>query len=255
MSTKRVTAGVLAALLMAAVLAALLPAGGSARPSATFKAALISDVGHFNDKSFNQSQLAGLNRAKSSLKINTLAIQSNNTSDYVPNLTTAVRKGSNIVLAAGFLLAPSLKDIAQQFPKTHIVLRKEVDLHAPGLLHRPQALHQRFRWYVDSPDAAVAHRFKPREHLLSDDVPFRLGQAHRYRHCRLCISPCYCQHYRQHAPEHGQTALPYAHRHSPSRSTLRSTTSSIAVAWLRGNCFSSTSASSTSITACGAHAP
>ena len=78
MSTKRLTAGVLAALMMAAVLAALLPAGGSARPSATFKAALISDVGHFNDKSFNQSQLAGLNLAKRKLKVQTLAIQSNN---------------------------------------------------------------------------------------------------------------------------------------------------------------------------------
>src|SRR5439155_1173398 len=50
--------------MAAAVLAALLPAGGSARSGATFKAALISDVGHFNDKSFNQSQLAGLNLAK-----------------------------------------------------------------------------------------------------------------------------------------------------------------------------------------------
>src|SRR5712691_3808277 len=68
-----------------------------------------------------------------------------------------------------------------QFLETHIVLRNEVDLHAPGLLHRPQALHQSFWWDVDSPDAAVAHRFKPRQHLLSDDVPFRLGQAHRYR--------------------------------------------------------------------------
>ena len=68
MSTKRLTAGVLAVLMAAAVLAALLPAGGSARSGATFKAALISDVGHFNDKSFNQSQLTGLNLTKRKLK-------------------------------------------------------------------------------------------------------------------------------------------------------------------------------------------
>src|SRR5919206_392963 len=29
----------------------------------------------------------------------------------------------------------------EQFLETHVVLRKEVNLHAPGLPHRPQALH------------------------------------------------------------------------------------------------------------------
>jgi basic membrane protein A len=122
LSTKRITAGVLAALLLAAVLAALLPAGGSARSGATFKAALISDVGHFNDKSFNQSQLAGLNSAKSKLKVQTLAIQSNNSSDYIPNLTSAIRQGSNLTIAAGFLMADALKTVAAQFPDKHFAI-------------------------------------------------------------------------------------------------------------------------------------
>src|SRR6266576_2368136 len=76
LSTRRLTAGVLAALMTVAVLAAVLAGGSSAKPTAAFKAALISDVGHFNDKSFNQSQLAGLNLAKKKLKVQTLAIQS-----------------------------------------------------------------------------------------------------------------------------------------------------------------------------------
>jgi basic membrane protein A and related proteins len=122
LSTKRLTAGVLAALIMAAVLAALLPAGGSARSDATFKAALISDVGHFNDKSFNQAQLAGLNLAKAKLKVQTLAIQSNNSSDYIPNLTSAIRQNSNLVIAAGFLMADALKTVAAQFPNTHFAI-------------------------------------------------------------------------------------------------------------------------------------
>jgi basic membrane protein A len=125
LSKRRFAAGVLAALVAFGALAVVLAGSVSAKPKAakaTFQAALVSDVGRFNDKSFNQSQLAGLNRAKKLLKIKVLPIQSNNTSDYVPNLTTAVRKGSNIVIAAGFLLAPSLKDIAQQFPKTHFAI-------------------------------------------------------------------------------------------------------------------------------------
>ncbi len=125
MSKKRFAAGILAALMAFTALAVVLAGSVSAKPKAakaTFQAALVSDVGRFNDKSFNQSQLAGLNRAKKVLKIKVLPIQSNNTSDYVPNLTTAVRRGSNIVIAAGFLMAPSLKDLAPQFPKTHFAI-------------------------------------------------------------------------------------------------------------------------------------
>ena len=122
MSNKRFAAAMLAALTTVAAIAAVLVGSGSARPDATFKAALISDVGHFNDKSFNQSQLAGLNRAKAKFKINTLPIQSNNSSDYIPNLTTAIRQNSNLVMAAGYLMADSLKTVAKQFPNTHFTI-------------------------------------------------------------------------------------------------------------------------------------
>ena len=132
MSTRRLTAGVLAALMTVAVLAAVLAGGGSAKPTAAFKAALISDVGHFNDKSFNQSQLAGLNLAKKKLKIQTLAIQSNNSSDYIPNLTTAIRQNSNLVIAAGFLMADSLKTVAAQFPNTHFAITDDTVSSAFG---------------------------------------------------------------------------------------------------------------------------
>jgi basic membrane protein A and related proteins len=132
LSTKRLTAGVLAVLMTAAVLAALLPAGGSARSGATFKAALISDVGHFNDKSFNQSQLAGLNLAKRKLKIQTLAIQSNNSSDYIPNLTSAIRQNANLVISAGFLMAGALQTVAAQFPDTNFAITDDTVSSAFG---------------------------------------------------------------------------------------------------------------------------
>jgi basic membrane protein A len=83
----------------------------------TFKAALISDIGKFNDKGFNQGQLAGLTRAQNQLGIKKIALQSNSSSDYLPNLTTAAREGANIISAAGYLLAPTLSTVAAQFPK------------------------------------------------------------------------------------------------------------------------------------------
>ncbi|MDE3024683.1 MAG: BMP family ABC transporter substrate-binding protein [Acidobacteriota bacterium] len=103
-----------------ALLAGLVLAGSGtaapAKPKATFTAALVSDIGKFNDKGFNENQLAGLKRAGKQLGVKTLEIQSNSSSDYLPNLTTMVRQGANIVSAAGYLLAPTLSTVAAQFP-------------------------------------------------------------------------------------------------------------------------------------------
>jgi basic membrane protein A len=85
-------------------------------------AALVSDIGKFNDRSFNQSQLDGLNRAKKELGIETLPLQSNSTSDYVPNFSTAARRKADITIAAGFLLADTLEKIARQYPKAKFAI-------------------------------------------------------------------------------------------------------------------------------------
>jgi basic membrane protein A len=84
--------------------------------------ALVSDVGHFNDKSFNQSQLEGLNKAKADLGIAAIPLQSNGSSDYLPNLTQAIRRKANLVISAGFLLAPATATVAKKFPKTNFAI-------------------------------------------------------------------------------------------------------------------------------------
>ena len=84
--------------------------------------ALISDVGRFNDKSFNQSQLEGLNRAKRQFNVRTLPLQSNSDADYIPNLTTAVRRGADLVVCAGFLMATDCARIAKRFPDTQFAI-------------------------------------------------------------------------------------------------------------------------------------
>ena len=85
-------------------------------------AALISDIGKFNDRSFNQSQLEGLNRAKSELGVQTDPAQSNQVSDYIPNLTSAVRKNADIIISAGFLLADATAKVAKKFPDTKFAI-------------------------------------------------------------------------------------------------------------------------------------
>jgi basic membrane protein A and related proteins len=110
-------------LVVVAVAAAIGGACGSqAAPTASTTVALISDIGKFTDHGFNQNQLAGLNKAKKQLGITTISLQSNSTSDYSPNFNTAIRKGSKLVIAAGFLLAPAEATYAKQFPNVHFAI-------------------------------------------------------------------------------------------------------------------------------------
>lgn len=127
----RVTAGLAVALVAAVGLT--LTSIGSARPaapSATITASLVSDIGKFTDRSFNESQLEGLKRAKARLGVNIIPAQSNSVSDYIPNLTSAVRKHANLVVSAGFLLANATATVAKKFPDTHFAIT-DYTVHIP----------------------------------------------------------------------------------------------------------------------------
>jgi basic membrane protein A len=113
---------IVAALVAVVASAAFAGAKAPAAQKAGFTAALVSDIGKFTDKGFNQNQLKGLNVAKAKLGVSTLALQSNSTSDYAPNFNTAVRKGAKLVVAAGFLLAPTEATYAKKFPNVDFAI-------------------------------------------------------------------------------------------------------------------------------------
>ena len=114
----RLTGATLGAAALLAAWASL--AGGATKapsgPAATFKAGLVSDVGRFNDKGFNQNQLTGLKRAAKVLKVQTRPVESRAASEYVPNFVSLARANFNIIIGAGFLLADAEKQVADQFP-------------------------------------------------------------------------------------------------------------------------------------------
>ena len=115
-------AGVAALVATVASSAAL---GGGRTPAghkSSFTAALVSDIGKFTDKGFNQNQLKGLNLAKQKLGITAIPLQSNSTSDYAPNFNQAIRKGAKLVIAAGFLLAGTEATYAKKFPKVNFAI-------------------------------------------------------------------------------------------------------------------------------------
>jgi len=109
--------------LMAVILTTVgFVASGSAAPQATYKAGLVSDVGRFNDKGFNQNQLTGLKLAQKKLKVQIRAVESRSAGDYLPNMASLARQGYNIVISAGFLLNQATKDVADQFPGTKFAI-------------------------------------------------------------------------------------------------------------------------------------
>jgi len=113
---RRKTVAALAVTIAAVVAATGLVGAGSAAPQQKpILVSLISDIGRFNDKSFNQFQLEGLQRAKKVLGVRILPLQSNSDADYSPNLTTAVRRGANLIICAGFLLANDCAKFAARF--------------------------------------------------------------------------------------------------------------------------------------------
>jgi basic membrane protein A len=95
-----------------AALMALAGTGTASSQQGQLTASVVSDVGRFNDKSFNQSQLEGLLRAKRVLGVKALPLQSNSDADYIPNLTTALRRGAGAIVCAGFLMADACARVA-----------------------------------------------------------------------------------------------------------------------------------------------
>ena len=121
MTKKRLLPVALAVPAIILAVALLAGTGGAAR-QVTFKAALISDVGRFNDKGFNQNQLTGLKMAQAKLGVQTRAIESHSAGDYIPNLASVARQGYDAVVAAGFLLADAEATVAKRFPNTQFAI-------------------------------------------------------------------------------------------------------------------------------------
>ncbi|HZS23689.1 MAG TPA: BMP family ABC transporter substrate-binding protein [Gaiellaceae bacterium] len=120
---------------LAASVAATAAFGGSSRttaPKAGFVAALVSDVAGFNDNGFNKNQLVGLNRAAKKIGGKAVPLVSHSASDYTPNFNSAIRDGAKVVIAAGFLLAPTMKTYSKKFPNVDFAITDDSYKDAGG---------------------------------------------------------------------------------------------------------------------------
>ena len=114
--------GVLAAVAVAASALIATSVSSAAPQQKKFLAGVVSDVGRFNDKGFNQLSLQGCKSGARKAGGTCLAFESRSTADYIPNFTKLHRAGANISVATGFLLADGTATIAKKFPRDRFTI-------------------------------------------------------------------------------------------------------------------------------------
>ncbi len=83
---------------------------------AKIKVGLVTDQGGVNDKSFNQSAWAGVQRAIKDLGIEGKFIESKAETDYEKNLDIFANEKYDLILGVGFLMGDALAKKAKQYP-------------------------------------------------------------------------------------------------------------------------------------------
>jgi basic membrane protein A and related proteins len=75
---------------------------------------MVSDTGGLDDRGFNEFSINGFERAESELGVTGRVYVSESGDDYLPNLTAAVDDGHDLVIAIGFLIQPSVVEVATE---------------------------------------------------------------------------------------------------------------------------------------------
>ncbi len=122
----------LAALALLAGCAAPPPAatsepGGTAAPEQTLECAqMVTNSGGLNDRSFNETSWAGMERAQEELGVEANVLVSTSESDLAPNVQAAVDTGCGFVLTVGFELAAATEEQAAANPDVQFAIVDEI---------------------------------------------------------------------------------------------------------------------------------
>ncbi|HCS39390.1 MAG TPA: BMP family ABC transporter substrate-binding protein [Anaerolineaceae bacterium] len=99
------------------VVAFVLTACAQAAPAeAKIKACEVTDTGGIDDKSFNATGWAGLEKAATDFGVEVKYLESQQASDYEVNLNTFIEDGCDIIIPVGFLLADAASASADANP-------------------------------------------------------------------------------------------------------------------------------------------
>jgi basic membrane protein A len=80
------------------------------------KVGFVTDTGGIDDKSFNTTQWNGVLRAQTDLGIEPKFIQSDEATQYIPNLTEFASQGYDLIIAAGWAIGADMAKVAMDYP-------------------------------------------------------------------------------------------------------------------------------------------
>ncbi len=118
-TSRRAALSGLAIVGITAVLAGCASAPTKSSSSGTksdFLPCMVSDLGGFDDKSFNQLGLEGLQSAAKSLGVDEKHVESDDDSAYAPNIDSLVSAGCNLIITVGFNLSAATVTAAKANP-------------------------------------------------------------------------------------------------------------------------------------------
>jgi basic membrane protein A and related proteins len=80
---------------------------GAAKPGAGKQVCFVADVGHVDDKSFNQQIHEGLQRTETDLGVKYSYVEANSDADYDPFIQAYVNQDCDLIVLAGFNMGPA----------------------------------------------------------------------------------------------------------------------------------------------------
>lgn len=128
-TTRKAAFGGLALAATAALLAACAapPAptttGEPTTPAAAdFLPCMVSDAGGFDDKSFNQLGADGIRAAAAAAGVEPILVESNDESDYGPNIASLIEQDCTIIVTVGFALSAATVEAALANPDVEFAI-------------------------------------------------------------------------------------------------------------------------------------
>ncbi len=128
---------------LSAIAAALLLVGCASAPAVTtptaspavknFLPCMVSDSGGFDDHSFNQIGLEGLQSAAKALGVKEKHVQSNSATDFAPNLSNLAAQKCTLIVTVGFSLADATKAAAAANPGINYAIIDDTSIDAPNV--------------------------------------------------------------------------------------------------------------------------
>jgi len=111
-------------LLSLALVFSMVLAACGARETAEekFKVGVVTDMGGVEDKSFNATSWAGVERAVKELGVDGTYLESRSQTDYATNITQYINQNADLIVTVGFLLADDTAEFAERHPEVNFAI-------------------------------------------------------------------------------------------------------------------------------------